>query len=198
MHSRRFACLLLGMWLAGGFLMTWIASENNRAVNHLLVQADPAATLRIKVFGSSEIALLMKYEAAELSRSEMEVWEDSQLILGTFFFMFLLFGTGEGKLALSLALVLLLGVITQRFFISPEIVAYGRLTDFAAANATSGYRAKLLVLQGAYLAIEIGKWVGMIALCAILVSQGRSRKPLTNAWSKLNVVDKSDHRHVDG
>jgi hypothetical protein len=197
MHSRRFACLLLGMWLADGLLMTWVSHENTQAAEHLLVQADPAATLRMKVLGTAETSLLMRYEAAELTRSEMEVWEDVQLVLGTFFFLFLLFGTGEGKFPLAVGLVLLLCVIGQRYLVSPMIVSYGRLTDFVGAAASSGYRAKLLVLQGGYLAIEITKAVGMVALAALLIGRGRKRRSSSNSLNKFNVVDKADDGHID-
>jgi hypothetical protein len=197
MHSRRFACLLLGMWLAGGLLMTWLSHENTRAAERLLVQADPAATLRMKVLGFSETSMLMRYEAAELTRSEVEVWEDVQLILGAFFFLFLLFGTAEGKFPLAVGLVLLLCVIGQRCFVSPVIASYGRVTDFADAAASSGYRAKLLVMQGGYLAIEITKSVGMVVLAALLIGRGRKRKSSSNSWNKFNVVDKTDNSHID-
>jgi hypothetical protein len=201
MHSRRFACLLLGIWLAGGLLMTWMVNENARAVDRLLVHADPAATLRIKVLGPAETALLMRYEAAELTRNEMELWEITQLILGTLFFFFLLFGTGEGKFSLALSLAMLLCVVAQRFVITPEIVSFGKITDFVAPAAASGDRAKMLVMQGAYFAVEIGKWILILVLAAILIGsgrgRGRGRDRSANIWNKFNVVDKADHGHVD-
>ena len=195
MHSRRFACFLLGMWLAGGLLVTWLVNENSHAVDRLLLQADPAATLRIKVLGSTETGLLLRYEAAELTRHEVELWETAQLGLAAFFFLFLLFGTSEGKFSLSLALVLLLGAAAQRFIISPEIVSLGKLTDFLPAAAGSGYRAKLLVMQGAYFGVEIGKWVVIVVLASILIGRGRGRS--NAARNQFNVVDKANHGHVD-
>jgi hypothetical protein len=185
------------MWLAGALLMTWLSHENTRGAERLLVQADPAATLRMKVLGFSETSKLMRYEAAELTRNEVEVWEDVQLILGAFFFLFLLFGTAEGKFPLAVGLVLLLCVIGQRFFVSPVIASYGRVTDFADAAASSGYRAKLLVMQGGYLAIEITKSVGMVVLASLLIARGRKRRSSNNSWNKFNVVDKTDNSHVD-
>src|ERR1035438_7375562 len=35
MHSRRLACLLLGLWFGGGAFMQWISTENYRAVDRL-------------------------------------------------------------------------------------------------------------------------------------------------------------------
>lgn len=194
MHSRRFASFLLGMWLAGGLLITWLVNENSHAVDRLLLQADPAATLRIKVLGPTETGMLLRYEAAELTRHELELWEIAQLGLAAFFFLFLLFGTSEGKFSLALSLTLLLAVAVQRFIISPELVSLGKLTDFLPAAAGSGYRAKLLVMQGSYFGVEVGKWIMIMVLATILIGRGRRLNATRN---QFNVVDKADHGHVD-
>jgi hypothetical protein len=185
------------MWLAGGLLITWLVNINGRAVDHLLVEADPAATLRIKVLGPTETAMLLRYEAAELTRHQLELWELTQLCLGTFFLFFLLFGTSEGKFSLALALLLLVCVLVQRFIVSPEIVSLGKATDFLSPAAGEGYRAKLLVMEGAYFGIEIGKWVLMVVLAGILIGRGRARGRSNRSWNKFNVVDEADHGHVD-
>ena len=199
MHSRRFACLLLGMWLAGGLLVTWLVSENARTVDRLLAEPDPAATLRIKLLGPTEAGMLLRYEAAELTRHELSRWQFAQIGFGAFFFSFLLFGTSEGKFSLTLSLVLVLCVAVQRFVIWPELVGLSRLTDFLPANAGGGYRTKLLVIQGAFIGVEIGKWVVMSVLAAMLIShgRGRSRGRSGGSWNKFNVVNKTDNSHID-
>jgi len=187
------------MWLAGGFLITWLVSENSRTVDRQLAQVDPAATLRIKVLGPSETGMLLHYQAAELTRHELDILGIAQLAFGAFFLFFLLFGTSEGKFSLALALVLLACVAVQRFVIWPEIVSLGKLTDFLPTAAESGYRAKLLVMEGAYFGVEIGKWVVIVVLAGILISRGRGRgrSRSSNVWNKFNVVNKTDDGHVD-
>lgn len=197
MHSRRFACLLLGMWLAGGFLMTWIVSRNARSVDRMLRQAAPEATLRIKVLGPKQTGLLLRYEAAELNRHSMEIWELGQIALGGFFFFFLLFATDETKISLGLALIMLAAVLVQRFAISPEILSLGRLTDFMPENEAAGYHARLIVMQGAYLGVEIGKAGVGLALAALLVGRRPRRAPSGYIRNQFNVVDKTDHGHID-
>jgi hypothetical protein len=197
MHSRRFACLLLGMWLAGGLLVTWLVNENSRAADRLLLDSDPAATLRIKVLGPVETLMLLRYETAELTRSELDLWQAVQIAFGVFFLFFLLFGTGESKFSLTLALVLILCVAIQRFAIWPEVVSLGRLTDFLPAGSGSGDRSKLLVMEGAFFAVEVGKWVLMAVLGATLISRGRKRRRSGGAWNEFNVIDKADNSHID-
>ncbi len=199
MHSRRFACLLLGMWLAGGLLVTWLVNENTRAVDRLLAQPDPAATLRIKLLGHTEAGMLLRYEAAEISRHEVSVWQFGQIVFGAFFFSFLLFGTSEGKVSLALAIILFLCVVVQRFLIWPEVTSLGRLTDFVPAGAGNGDRTKLLVIQSAFFGVEIGKWVVMSVLATMLIShgRGRSRSRSSAFGNKFNVVNKADNSHID-
>jgi hypothetical protein len=195
MHSRRFACLLIGLWLGGGFLMAWIAIDNRTLSSRVTSFADPAAMLRIRALGPSQTTALLRHEAAELTRGQLETWELAQIALGGFLFSFLLFGTGEGKLSLGLALCMLLCVLVQRFLLSPQTESLGRLTDFMSVEAAAGYRARLLVMQGAYTGVELTKWIMGGALSLILISRRRAHSG--NSWQQFNVVDKANHRHVD-
>lgn len=196
MHSRRFACLLIGLWLGGAFLMAWIAVENRSLSARVATPADPAAMLRIRVLGTAETTALLRHEAAEQTRNQLEIWEYAQLALGTFLFSFLLFGTGEGKVSLALALAMLIGVVVQRFALTPQLDSLGRLTDFVTTEPSGAFRARLVVLEGAYTGIELTKWILGAALAAVLVGR-RRRTHLGDSWQQFNVVDKADHRHVD-
>jgi hypothetical protein len=197
MHSRRFACLLLGMWLAGGLVVTWLVGENSHAVDRLLASGDPTATVRIKMLGPAETTVLLRYEAAELTRHEMGLWQGAQIGLGFFFLCFLLFGTGEGKFSLALSAAMILCVLVQRLFIWPEVVSIGRLTDFLPSGGSAGYHAKLLVMESAFFGVEIAKWVLLIVLAAILIGRGRGRGRSSRTWDKFNMVNKTNDRHVD-
>src|SRR5579863_5772905 len=91
MHTRRFACLLLGIWFAGGVFMQWISTQNYRVADRLLDQPNPAASLEFKVLGPAATRQLLRYQVAEENRYYFEAWETVQVMLGAFFFFFLLF-----------------------------------------------------------------------------------------------------------
>ncbi len=61
MHARRFACMLLGMWLAGSVLMTWIAADSFNAAPRLLAQHSPGFSLRAKSMDPEEAARMLAY-----------------------------------------------------------------------------------------------------------------------------------------
>jgi hypothetical protein len=48
MHFRRFAALLLGVWLAGCVFMDMVATQNFRSVDHLLAAPPPQIAERYK------------------------------------------------------------------------------------------------------------------------------------------------------
>jgi len=195
MHSRRFACLLIGLWLGGGFLMAWIAADNPSVPSRMMSSADPAASLRVRALGPVEVTALLRHEAAEITRDEQDVWGFVEIGLGAFLFCFLLFGTQEGKLSLAIALLMLIGAAVQRLFLTPPIHTLGRLTDFMSTDAAAGYKARTMVLQGAYVGVEIAKWVMGACLAATLI--GGRRPHSRNSWQQINVVNKPNHRHVN-
>ena len=156
--------------------MTWVVRENLYAADRLLAEPEPAAILRIKVLGRDQARLLFRYQAAEMNRSYVEMWEIAQMMLGSLFFFFLLFGTSEGKVALALALLLLVLVLVQRFFLTPELDALGKLIDFGSPALLHAERTRYRVADAAYLGIEIGKWAMQLLLAGWLVAgKGRSR-----------------------
>lgn len=186
---------MLGLWLAGGLFMAWVATENFASADRLAAQPEPAATLRIKLLGRDEARLLLRYEAAEQNRYYFEFWESVQVVVGALFFFFLLFGTTEGKFSLALALAMLAIVGAQRFILTPELKAVGRLLDFAPAVALRGERARFRVLHTAYVGIEMGKWALQLLLAGVLIGRGRLRSGY--ARQQFDVVDKANYRHVD-
>src|SRR5215831_6530704 len=99
MHSRRLACLILGLWLAGGMFMAWVATENFRSVDRLMDSPNPMASLEFRTLGPQASRLLLRYAASEQNRYFFETWETVQILLGVLFFFFLLFGTHEDKLS---------------------------------------------------------------------------------------------------
>jgi hypothetical protein len=197
MHSRRLACLLLGLWFGGGAFMQWISTENYRAVDRLLDQPNPAASLQFKVIGPAATRLVLRYQVAEQNRFYFDAWETLQLLLGTFFFFFLLFGTREDKFSLLLALLMLIAVVVQRFFLRPEITSFGRVLDFIPADVYVPGRRRLPIMQSAYDGIELGKLgVGILLAGWLILGRGRRRSG-GDVRQQLDLIDKANYRHVD-
>jgi hypothetical protein len=197
MHSRRFACLLLGIWFAGGAFMQWISRENYSAVDRLLDQPNPVASLQIKTLGTAAARQMLRYQVAEQNRFYFEAWETQQLMLGSFFFFFLLFGTREDKFSLLMALLLVVAVVVQRFFLRPEITSFGRVLDFVPAEVYVAGRKRLPIVQSAYDGVELTKFgIGAMLAVWLIVGRGR-RRSRGDVRQELDLIDKANYRHVD-
>ena len=61
MHARRFAYMLLGMWLAGSALMTWIAADSFRAAPRILAAHSPEFGVRLQSMGREEARMTLAY-----------------------------------------------------------------------------------------------------------------------------------------
>ena len=197
MHSRRFASLLLGVWLAGGLIVALVARENRRVADRLIEPPRTAILLQFKSADIPGVRLLLRYEAAEQTRSYYEGWETMQILLGTFFFFFLLFGTREDKYSLLIPLLMLSVTIGQRFVLTPEITGRGRVLDFVPEGALAADRVKLLVLQKAYWAAEVGKGALGLLLAARLILLVRRRPSGADIRNQLDLVDKANYGHID-
>jgi len=197
MHARRLACFLLGLWLAGGLFMAWVATESFHEVDRLLSHTDPTATLHYQPLGD-EARPLMRFQASEFNRHLFSVWESCQLGFGLAFFAAMLFWSHENKLVLGGILVLLVLTALQKFLFSPEILALGRTLDFTGPNLNQPERNQFWIAHTAYTAVEVTKWLIALLLTARMVfsssRSGRSR----DSRHKFDRVDKRDHRSVNG
>jgi hypothetical protein len=74
MHFRRLACFLLGGWLAGGFFMAAVATQNFRSVDRLLAKPAPLAREQVDKLGGISARALLRYQVAEQNRVYFETW----------------------------------------------------------------------------------------------------------------------------
>ena len=197
MHSRRIACFLLGLWLAGGFFMAWVAWQNRAAVDRLLAQPHPAALLQFKGMGPVAARLLVAWQSEEQTRFYYESWETFQILLGAFLFLFLLFGSHEDKYSLLAALLLIAVTAAQRFWLTPQIVSLGRVSDFVPETVRSLERVKLHVLRTGYSVSEVAKGAIALGFTLRLVVGSRRSSSSQDVRQKLDLIDKANYRHID-
>jgi hypothetical protein len=195
MHARRFACMLLGFWLAGSILMTFLAADSANSAGRLLVDHGPAASLRIQSMGREEARIMLAYPVRQQVRWWLEEWANLELALGAFFFLFLLFGTREGKLALSVTLGIYAIVVFQRLFTLPQLLYLGAQMDFVALNVVIPERNELIAVQKLFTGVEIFQALAILGLGVYMIARTRRS---SHAWDHVDMVDESDHRHVDG
>jgi hypothetical protein len=188
MHTRRFATLLLGMWLAGSLAMMGVAIGNFQGVDNLLSAPDPSANQQIKVLGKSSARALLRHQVGELNRFYFSTWEIAQICLGLVLIVTLLFATNGEKLYMGLCGFLLLLVIIQHFLLTSHITALGRAIDFLPPDEPSAERIRFWRFHNAYSVLEVIKFVALLVVSGRLLTvsqRSRTRK-------KINAINDAD------
>ena|ERR1700722_7397076 len=174
MHFRRLACFLLGAWLAGGFFMATVATQNFRSVDRLLAKPAAPALLQVEKVGRDAVRALLRYQVSEQNRFYFETWGIVETVIGFVLLMVLLFGSTETNFTLLLALLMLLIALLQRFVLTPEIVILGRSIDFVPAALPSQERSHFWLLHAIYSSIEVLKWgLGFVLTARLLFRRKR-------------------------
>jgi hypothetical protein len=176
--------------------MAWVAGGSFGSVDRLLARPHAVAMAQFKELGRADARLLLRYQVAEQNRWYFENWEVAQIVMGALFFFFVLFATRENKFALLLILLMISGVLVERFMLTPAMISIGRMIDFVPPDTPSGDRTQFWVLHSWYWGVELVKLMLGLTLAARLISHRSGRSG--NARQEFNVVDKANHRHVDG
>ena len=182
--------------MGGALLMAWVADESFSSVDRVLARPHAVATLQFKALGRADARLLLRYQVAEQNRWYFETWETAQIVGGALFLFFALFATKENKVVLFLILSMIASVVVQRVLLTPAMISLGRMIDFLPPDAPSRFRTQFWVLHSFYWGVELAKWVLGLALGVRLIAHRSGRSG--NARQEFNLVDKADHRHVNG
>jgi hypothetical protein len=186
-------CFVLGLWFGGGLVMAWYGARSLSTVDEMINQANPAFAMQTKPMGAAVTRQVLRHQVIEQNRWLFKNWEYMQILLGVLFFMYLLFGTTEGKFTLLVSLLMLALTLLQRLGISPELGIVGRSLDYVPADVVAQERAKFWLLHNAYLGVDALKYGCGLILGGIAMSSRRSADPL----NQFNMVDKANHRHVN-
>lgn len=187
--------MLLGTWLGGIALVAAISAYNSRSADRLLAQPAPAALEHLKTVGRGSVQELLRYHVSEQNRWYRESWGSMQIGLGVAVLFILLFGTHEGKFPLLGASVMLAIAVAERFALTPEIVAQGRLLDFMPPGSGEAERARLLVTMSGYYGLELANAATGVVLGGMLLRNPRRRSG--DARFQIDAVNEADYRHVN-
>lgn len=175
--------------------MGWVAMESFRSVDRAMKEPAALSTSQYQKLGPAAVRQLLRYQVSEQNRFLFSNWELAQIGLGVLIFGILLFGTSVGQIELALPLVMLLVVAVGHWFLTPQMVALGRVLDFLPAGAPALEESRLRALHNAYTVLEIVKVAVGIVLGSFLVWRRTRRK---GAPREVDSVDDANNRHVNG
>lgn len=173
--------------------MAWFGARSFTTVNRVMNSSNPVFAVQTRPLGQANTRMVLRHTIAEENRYLFQTWEYMQLILGLGFFSYLLFGTLEGKLSLGLAMGMLMITAAQRFGLSSELGSIGKTLDYLPPDIAAAERAKFWLLHAAYLGADALKFCIALVLLAVVLRKTRSVDPV----NKFDMVDKTNHRHVN-
>ncbi|HUQ92307.1 MAG TPA: DUF4149 domain-containing protein [Bryobacteraceae bacterium] len=176
MHTRRFAVLILGIWAGISLAMVFVAIHNFRGVDQLLEAPHAQAGRSVQKLGPASTRELLRYQVSELNRFYFEWYGIAQISLALLLALTLLFATRADKIMMVLSGVLLLVVVFEHKFLTPEITYLGRLIDFTAPDVPSAPRIRFWSFHKIYSGMEVFKFALFLAVALKMVVRGDMRR----------------------
>jgi hypothetical protein len=192
MSRRRFACFVLGIWLGCELSLAWVALANSWTADRALAPVTAAARY---LQPAPALSLALRHQAVEQTRALLEEWGLAQIALGGFLLLYLVFFTEARQIVLALAVFMLALSLGERIFLTPEIVALGRMLDFVRAGVPMAEQSSLSVFGDVYLGVEALKWAAGLALAGQLMRRTRIRSG--HVHGQVDTIDKANRGHID-
>ena len=161
------------MWLGAGFFADFAVTRNFATVETFL--ADPGSvstSIELNRIGRWRERIILRRNAAEENNFLFEVWEWTELALGSALLLSLAMGERPQKLMLAAPVAMLAIVAAQRFYLSPQVVELGR--KIADLPANDPLNKTFWMFHGIYSGVEIVKIVIGVALALRLSVRGKT------------------------
>jgi hypothetical protein len=153
------ATFLLGAWMGCSLLVAVLVVANLNSPARTISGASPPAARLLQKLNDEDARLLLRYQAAEETRTYLYAWELAQIPLALALGGSLFLGTEKRAFPLVLCGVMLIFVLFQHFALIRELAYRGREADFPPGNRVYGTQMRLLLIQQVYAGMEAAKFV---------------------------------------
>jgi hypothetical protein len=174
MHIRRFASLLLGLWMGGSLLLLVVATNNFASVDRTLGSQSPGAVKIVRDLGPDNARAFLRFQAAELNRWCFEGWEWIEMGLWVVLLVIFRSRAASSGVGTALAGLMLAAVAVMHWFLTPEIARLGFRLAFVPPSGLPATREQFRQFHMVYGILEIAQ-IGLgMTLAAILLGRHRS------------------------
>ena len=197
MHTRRLLTAVLGAWLAGSALTSYIATSNFNHAAQVLQSKDPKVTRILQILGPKDANQLLRHEAAEMNRAYFSRWQQTQILLALLI-IGMLISTRAKAPSLVMAAFLMTATLVNYFAVTPHIIGLGALMDFTAPDQFPIERARFAAMHQAYGGLELLKiLMALMLLIAYSRRTGKRRVSGKTLIDEVDEIDDADDRHVN-
>ena len=167
MSRKTLLAFLLGAWCAATLFMWFVATQNFRVVDSILVSENSALSRVTEAMTEDQLRLTMRHQASEVNRLFFDGWGTVQLPLAGVALL-LAWRSRLGKFVTASAVAMLLIVGVLQFWVVPETIRLGRILDFLPRDPAPPEAAPFWTLHHTYTGLDSLKFLLALA-SAVLV-----------------------------
>jgi hypothetical protein len=140
MHTRRVGAFLIGAWLLGLLITTFIASQSYSNVERFFSNPPPQVTREVDQVGPDVMRQILRFQASQHNRHVAETWHVIQLgLLGALLATSFLTSHRSRIVIIATSLMFVM-VLVSYFFLTPAMNALSRSYDFVPTGVGTAER----------------------------------------------------------
>ena len=169
MHTRRVGAFLIGAWLLGSVVVSYIAMQNLGMVDRILGNPPLAITRELDYLGRDMSRMMFRYHAAQINRHVFESWHVLQLGLLAAFLGTSILTSNRSKTLIAGSALMIVLVVVQAFYLTPILNGLSRSFDFLPPSAGATDRENFQRYHTFYMLFEVLKFLTAIVMTGRLL-----------------------------
>jgi hypothetical protein len=189
MHTRRVGAFVIGAWLIGTLLVTFMSSQALLNVDRFFSNPPQQVSRELDEVGRDAMRQILRFQAAQYNRHILETWEIIQLGLGGALLATSFLTSHRSKIVLICTAIMMIMVAVMYFYLTPITNALGRSFDFLPAGAATQERESFNYYSVWYRVLEILKTLlGLIIAARLLFDRYEWKDKLIPGTAASNKV----------
>jgi hypothetical protein len=136
-----------------------MALQGLRITEQILTNPAPEAKAVLSMIGEAPATGLLRHQANEQTRANLETWEGAQIVITLTMIVVLVFTDQKKPAAIAMCLAMGALVVIQHYGITPGLNFLGRQADFLAQKASFAVQTQMWTMTRTYGALEMLKLV---------------------------------------
>jgi hypothetical protein len=165
MHTRRVGAFLIGAWLLGALLTSFIASQSYTNVDRFFSNPPPQVSKEIDDVGPDVMRQILRFQASQHNRHVFETWEVIQLGILTALLATSFLTSHRSRIVIISTALMIVMVLIAYLQLTPIMNALSRSYDFLPAGAATQERENYNYYSVWYRVMDVFK-----AIFALLIA----------------------------
>jgi hypothetical protein len=159
MHTRRVGAFLIGAWLLGSLLVTFMTSQSYRNVDRFFGSPPPQVAKELDDVGPDVMRQILRFHASEHNRHVTETWEVMQLGIAAALLATSFLTSHRSRIVVICTVLMAIMVLTMYLYVTPVMNTLSRSFDFLPLTAAVQERENFNYYSVWYRVLEVLKTI---------------------------------------